>query len=393
MILEKHAQKTGKQKWAKNLDLAEMMSEFAKAVRSEVSYLTEGHNCQRFRDFFADDDTTAFPFVDFDLSTDRVLVMERMNGIPLNKGQKLADANVDTSLVVKRGATSYFRQIFELGSFHSDPHPGNLLAMPQNVVGFLDFGRVSSISERDRNLAAQLFVALAQEDEVQAADVVAEICRSGPELDIQGLRQDMSSIIGKYSSGGVGDVDSAAAMNDLLDMIRVRGLRMPAEFTMLFNTLGVLQGVVLQLDPGLNLTEVGVPYAKKIIEEHLSPHNLMNLALRTIARNLRVLDRLPVQVGDIMSALSTGQFKVVVSIEKQDDFMERAQAIVNRASIVFLLSALAIALAIASNSMVDNTLLSSIARVLLFAILLAGAWLFFSVMRHDWRMGKRRRDS
>jgi ubiquinone biosynthesis protein len=319
--------------------------------------------------------------------------MERMNGIPLNKGQKLADANVDTSLVVKRGATSYFRQIFELGSFHSDPHPGNLLAMPQNVVGFLDFGRVSSISERDRNLAAQLFVALAQEDEVQAADVVAEICRSGPELDIQGLRQDMSSIIGKYSSGGVGDVDSAAAMNDLLDMIRVRGLRMPAEFTMLFNTLGVLQGVVLELDPGLNLTEVGVPYAKKIIEEHLSPHNLMNLALRTIARNLRVLDRLPVQFGDIMSALSTGQFKVVVSIEKQDDFMERAQAIVNRASIVFLLSALAIALAIASNSMVDNTLLSSIARVLLFAILLAGAWLFFSVMRHDWRMGKRRRDS
>ncbi len=94
-----------------------------------------------------------------------------------------------------------------------------------------------------------------------------------------------------------------------------------------------------------------------------------------------------------MSALSTGQFKVVVSIEKQDEFMERAQAIVNRASIVFLLSALAIALAIASNSMADSTLLSSIARILLFAILVAGAWLFFSVHMHDWRMNKNKRNS
>ncbi len=270
-ILEKHAQKAGKQKWAKNLDLAEMVHEFAKAVRSEVSYLNEGHNCQRFRDFFEDDDTVAFPFVDFDLSTDRVLVMELMKGIPLNKGARLEEAGVDTGLVVKRGATSYFRQIFELGSFHSDPHPGNLLAMPDNVVGFLDFGRVSSISERDRNLAAELFVALAQEDEVQAADVVAQICRSGPEVDMQGLRSDMASIIGKYSSGGVGDVDSAAAMNDLLDMVRKRGLHMPTEFTMLFNTLGVLQGVVLELAPSLNLTEVGVPYAKKIVEERSEP--------------------------------------------------------------------------------------------------------------------------
>lgn len=391
-ILEKRAHSADKEKWAKDFDLADMAHEFALAVRSEVDYLNEGHNAERFRRFFSDDATVAFPWVDFELSTGKVLVMERMTGIPLNKRQKLEDAGVDTHTVVTRGAMSYFRQFFELGTFHSDPHPGNLLALEDSVIAFLDFGRVSSISERDRNLAAELFVALVQADEVQAADVVAEICRSGPDLDMQGLRADMSSIMGRYVSTGVGDVDSAAAMRDLLEMVRTRGLRMPSEFTMLFNTIGVLQGVVLELDPDLDLTEVGMPYAKKLLMVQLSPQNVLNVATRTLGRNLRVLDRLPVQVGDIMSALSAGKFKVGIVAEKQSEFLDRVQAIVNRASIVFLLAVLAIALAIASVSMGDSTLLANITRFLLFLVLLAGAWLFFSVVRYDYRKSRKGKD-
>ena len=116
------------------------------------------------------------------------------------------EAGIDRRQVVEAGVRCYLRQIFELGYFHADPHEGNLFAMPDGRVGFVDFGRVGWVSERNRTRVFDLMLAFVEADDAAATDVLASMVSAGPQLDITSLQRELGQLVDAYQSRGL-DLD------------------------------------------------------------------------------------------------------------------------------------------------------------------------------------------
>ena len=170
--------------WGRAHDVAALAAEFVTTLRSELDYQDEARNLTRFRAAFADDPSVAFPEPIGELTTARVLTMERIEGVPGTRPDLMEEAGIDRRQVVEAGVRCYLRQIFELGYFHADPHEGNLFAMPDGRVGFVDFGRVGWVSERNRARVFDLMLAFVEGDEAAATDVLVTMISAGPQLDV-----------------------------------------------------------------------------------------------------------------------------------------------------------------------------------------------------------------
>ena len=128
-------------------NLPALVDEFAFTLRNELDYGREGHNCDCFQHNFADDPGIHIPFVCWDLSTTRVLTLERVSGIKINDAAALDAAGISRQLVIENGARLLMRMIFEFGFFHADPHPGNFFVREDGSIALIDFGMVGNLND------------------------------------------------------------------------------------------------------------------------------------------------------------------------------------------------------------------------------------------------------
>ncbi len=249
--------------WGQAHDVAGLAAEFVTALRSELDYPNEARNLTRFREAFADDSSVAFPAPIGELTTAQVLTMELIEGVPGTRPDLMDEAGIDRREVVEAGVRCYLRQIFELGYFHADPHEGNLFAMPDGRVGFVDFGRVGWVSERNRTRVFDLMLAFVEADDAAATDVLASMVSAGPQLDITSLQRELGQLVDAYQRRGL-DLDLQDSSTPFLTVVREQGLHMPSEYVVLLTTLAVLEGVAQHLAPDYRLTDTVADYARSI---------------------------------------------------------------------------------------------------------------------------------
>src|SRR5262245_3889038 len=138
------------------------VAEMGRTLRRELDFGREERNLHQFAEIFRDDPTILIPKAYTDLSTPRVLTMYLIEGIALPQPGLIEAAGVDREEVARRGANLYMQMIFTHGFFHADPHPGNIILLPGNVVGLLDFGMVGRIDERLREQIEGMLIAIVQ---------------------------------------------------------------------------------------------------------------------------------------------------------------------------------------------------------------------------------------
>lgn len=143
--------------WGERYDLVELAWEFSAMLRGELDYRQEGRNADRFRHSFAGNDKIYIPTIYWDFSSSHVLTSERLFGVKINNIPALAEANIDRKRLAQQSTQLILDEVFRLGFFQADPHPGNFFALPGEVVGAIDFGQVISL---DREMTRQLLVLL-----------------------------------------------------------------------------------------------------------------------------------------------------------------------------------------------------------------------------------------
>lgn len=137
-----------------------MAEEFAKTIRMELDYGTEGRNAERFRKNFEEEKTIYIPKVYWELSSKRILTMEYIDGIKINHLKELEEAGYDRKKLAENGAKSFMKQMLIDGFFHADPHPGNILVMENEIIGFMDFGMTGKIDEETKEKYVNLLIAV-----------------------------------------------------------------------------------------------------------------------------------------------------------------------------------------------------------------------------------------
>ena len=286
------------------------LAEMGRTLRRELDFGREERNLHQFAELFRDDLTIAIPKAYTELSTPRVLTMDMIDGIPLSEPGLLEAAGLDRQEVARRGANIYMQMIFAHGFFHADPHPGNIVLLPGNVIGLLDFGMVGRIDERLRERIEDMLMAIVQHDVPLLVRIVKQIGKPPPQLDESGLANDIADFVGHYATQSLQHFPVGAALTDMTEIMRRYRIMLPTTVAMLIKTLVTLEGTGKLLNPHFSLMEVMQPFHRGMMLRRLSPTRQAKKLRRLYMEVEQLVEVLPQRVIQILEQVQDGKFDV-----------------------------------------------------------------------------------
>lgn len=362
--------------------LDEIVEEFARTLQAELDYTQEGRNADRFRHNFRDDPTVYIPRVHWDYSSRKVLVMEYVEGIKISNREELRQQGYDLKKVARHVVQAMFRQVYEFGFFHSDPHPGNLAVLAGERIAFMDFGQVGRVDRDLKEKALDLVLGMVRYDADAVVEGLLNIGVVDHKINMSGLKRDIDRLQEKYYGLPLAQINLRQAMKELLDVTFRYRIRVPAEFTLMLKSLLTLEGLVEHLDPGVSLFDLGEPLGKRIIQERYAPDRIRRVLREQLTELYGLARRLPKRLDRILSRMESGGLKLELEHQHLSRYFFRLNVIANRIAMSIILASLIIGSSLLAQS--DNRLVIGglpIAEIGFVIAALIGFWLVVSVFR------------
>ncbi len=252
-----------------NLDL--IVDEFGSKIFEEINYIKEGKNCERFARYFEGDPRVFIPKIYWQATTQRVLTLEWINGIKLTDIKRIKAANLDESQLIRIGVECGLKQLLEFGFFHADPHPGNLFALADGRISYIDFGMMDQLSEDNKEyLIGALVHLLNKEYDLLCIDF-QHLGFLAPNADMSVIAPALERVLGDLFGAKVSQVNFKAVTDQFSDLVFDYPFRVPAQFALIIRSLVTQEGVALSLDPDFQILRVAYPYVAKRLLTDESP--------------------------------------------------------------------------------------------------------------------------
>ena len=200
--------------------------------------------------------------------------------------------------------------IFTHGFYHADPHPGNILLLPGNIIGLLDFGMVGRIDERLREDIEAMLMSIVNRDVLMLTSIIKRVGTTPAELDESALAVDVADFVGNYATQSLSHFNVGAALNEIIEIIRRHRIFLPAQVSLLIKTLVTLEGTGRMLHPDFSLMEIMRPFHRQMILRRLSPARQMRKLRRIYWEFENLLEVLPGRTLDILQQIQSGKFDV-----------------------------------------------------------------------------------
>jgi ubiquinone biosynthesis protein len=204
----------------------------------------------------------------------------------------------------------YLEMIFHHGFYHGDPHPGNLVVLPDGTIGLLDFGMVARLDERLREDIEDMLMAIVTQDSQQLTSIVMRVGAVPPGLDEPALSVDLAEFTSHYANQPVEAFDLAGALCEMIEIVQRYRIVLPSSFAMLIKVLVMLEGTARLLQPSFSLMELIQPYQKKMLLRRMSPARQMRKARRIYSEIENLAEVLPRRLRDILQQVESGKFDV-----------------------------------------------------------------------------------
>jgi ubiquinone biosynthesis protein len=362
-----------------------IVAQFAKSLRRELDLAMEGRNTDRFAQNFAADKTIVFAKVCWEHTSEDLLVMQHIDGIPGNDLDSARLAGLDLKKLAARGADAVLKMVLIDGFFHADPHPGNVFYLPENRIALIDCGMVGRITLDRRDQIANLLAALVSKDIDELRDTLVLWAGDAP-IDDEKLSADIDELIFNYESVPLKQLRFGVLLNDLTTVMRENYLVVPPDLTMLFKALITLEGLGRQLDPDFQIVHHLTPFVKKVIVDRYMPGHLVKRGWRNINNLLDVATGLPRDISRLLREARRGRVKIDLDLKRLDHFGHQLDHSTNRLTLALLTAALIIGSSIVMTVKGGPTLLGLPAFGFLgyFMASLFGIWLILSI----WRSGR-----
>lgn len=356
-----------------------MAGYFRRALRRELDLMVEAHHIDRFRKQYAQEDYVHIPQVFWEYSGAAMNVQEELLGIPASELEAVRASGLDTRLLAQRGADLMLKMILVHGYFHADPHPGNVIYLPENRIGLIDFGMVGHLTEYRRQQLVSLLDALAQNNEDGLLQVLMD-WTGDAEINEVRLAHDVADLLTNYDNLQLKDVRIAALLNDIAGLIRDNSLVLPADLTLLFKALVTLEGLGQQLDPEFQLATQLTPLVHQVILQRYTPEAIMKRGRRSLREAFEVVSGLPRDMARLMREVRRGRLRIDLDLKRLDSFGQQIDRASNRITMGILTASLVIGSSIVMT--VDGwRFMGFIGFLLAF---LNSLWVILSI----WRSGK-----
>ncbi len=289
---------------------AETLAEMQRVLLRELDFGREERNLQHFANRFHDDPRIHIPQPHSEWCTPRVLTMERLHGAKLDAVDRLEELGFDREKVARNGAELYTEMIFDDGFYHADPHPGNVMLLPGNVIGLLDFGMVGRIDEQLREGIEEILMAIVQRDSIHLAAVISRLGKTPLGHDPTTFRTELADYVNHYATQSLDTFDLTGALTEMIDIVHRFSISLPPQISMLIKTLVTLEGTAKALSPQFNLVEVIRPMQRKALLRRLSPQRRIQKMRRVYMELEHLAAVLPRRTMDILEQIQSGNFDV-----------------------------------------------------------------------------------
>lgn len=389
-IIKGIADLVSRTKFGQYYDATALAEEFSSALQSELNFLEEAGFTDKLRrnlsqSTWFDPKQLVVPKIYWDVTTEKMLVMEWLNGVPVlaadltgqgHQGDVEAERNALTTQLFR----VFFQQLYVDGFFHADPHPGNVFYLDDGRLALLDCGMVGRLDPRTQGLLTEMILAIAGSDAQRCTQLTLKLAYQVRPVNLVQLESDYDQLMRKYYSLSLDELNFSQAFYEVLQSARRNHLRWPSNMGLYAKALANLEGLGRKFNPEVNLLDEVRPLVTDLFRQQLLGDDPMQALLRTGLEVKNLSLETPRRLEFLLDRISTESFKWNLSLRDLDGLRLTIDDSANRLSFSILVGSLIMGAAIVT-SREQSSELYWLSTVLFVAASLLSLWLIVSIVR------------
>ena len=316
----------------KKMNIGNIVESFEKMLNEELSLNNELRNMQRFTNNFKEDDRIHVPAVYKQLSNDRILTMEMIEGFKITDKEKIIKIGQDPKKIARIGLDLYLTQFLKHGFFHADPHPGNIFLKENGQIVFIDFGAMGKLYPNEREFLINLIIYSLKKDVKKMVETIQELAIKFEVPDERKFERELYGIIEMVDENSLENIDIVTIFEKARKIFSDNQILLSEDIYLLIKGIGQIEGIGWHLDPNLNINEVMQPYMDKIVKERMNPINILKKETRKLETFSENWLTLPTDLKTILEKIQKNELKhrhEIIGFEKfQKTFEELVLAII-----------------------------------------------------------------
>jgi ubiquinone biosynthesis protein len=366
----------------------QVVSQLRSSLEREVDLAVEARNTELFARNFANDLDILVPRVYSEWTSSTMLVQEHIEGIRGNDLAAIDSAGLDRKVLAARGVDAVLKMILVDGIFHADPHPGNVMYLPDNRIALIDFGMVGRLSPARRRQIIDLLAGLASHDVEGMLEVLLD-WRGDEFVDEARLAADLGEFAFDYADMQLKDLKIGALLHRVSAILREHSIVLPSDLTLLFKALLTLEGLGHQYDPEFRLIEHVKLFIDRAMRERYQPVETARRAQQTLSELYGLVTSMPHDLARLIRDARHGRMRVDLDLKRLDQFGDRLHDAMNRATIGIMTASLVVGSSIVMTvaegpRLFGVSLLTYCGLVGYLVAFVNSLWIIFSI----WRSGR-----
>lgn len=376
--------------FGQSYEVDSLAEEFATALLAELDFTREASFTDQLRQNLSnsrwfDSDKLVVAEINWDLTTEKIMVMQWLNGLPLLSATLNSEMNGQNSSKERGEITSllfraFFQQVYIDGFFHADPHPGNLFYLKDGRVALLDCGMVGRLDPRTQQILTEMLLAIVDLDAQRCSQLTLQLADSAQPVILSRLENDYDRMLRKYYNLSLSQLNFSQVFYEVLQVARNNKIRLPSNLGLYAKTLANLEGVTRKFNPEVNLLDEIKPLITDLFRRQLLGNNPLQSLLRT-ALDIKSLSlQSPRHIELLLDRVTSETLQWNLSLRGFDGLRRTLDDSANRLSFSILVGSTIMGAAIISSN-AQTSELSLISTILFTVASLLGLWLMFSIIR------------
>lgn len=325
---------------SKQYDPRGMVEELARSLRREIDFHHEARNIEIFAENFKEDETAFVPKVFWEMTTSKVLTMEYINGVKISDLEEIDKRGLDRKTIAKNGGHLVFKQIFEDGFFHADPHPGNLFVLKNNVIAPVDYGMTGKLSESDLQELSDVLISVVTWDPPGVIKAYQDAGVIDESANTKVLETEVTEFLYRYHRVPLSRINMRDIINEAFDIIHRHNIKLQSQLMLLGKALVTYEEVARMLDPSYDFITEIAPFVRKLYMRRFTPSSILKDILGGLYDLKSFFRIFPFELKRIAQKLRKGEMSFVFQhkgLEKLILEMERSS---NRISFSLIIAAI-----------------------------------------------------
>ncbi|MFN7729834.1 MAG: ABC1 kinase family protein [Bdellovibrio sp.] len=306
-----------------------VVDEYFKTLDLETNFVVEANNIRRFTENFKTDPDVKIPKVYLELTTERLLVMELLDGVPLSSDVAMKQPGVDADALIRKGLRVYLKMVFQDGLFHGDLHAGNFFILPDNKIGLIDFGVVGRLNSKTQSSIASMLVALAREDYERLAYEYIDLAPFTDQIQADLFARDLRNLIAPFYGLTLKNVNMGKVLLGSSAIAARHHLAVPTELMLFFKSLVTIEAMGRRIQEDFDFLAYSLQFAGELIKTQYEPSKAMDEIARVARDSQHLLRDLPRQLHFYLRKVNSPRYSFRINVENLDELKKGVETSFN----------------------------------------------------------------